>query len=132
MDDTNRLPLHTEPPVEICCRVRPPPSGKDGLLPPLLGEDGAGLVLGVRVVGQLRRACGRGALQHGLLQVVEHRRVLLGQEGQGHTALAGTTRSANTMDVICERGRSKRTCVCVRGDPHMPFGFKLATSVTFN
>lgn len=35
-------------------------SGKDGLLSPLLGKDGAGLVLGVWVIGQLGRAGGHG------------------------------------------------------------------------
>lgn len=35
-------------------------SGKDSLLSPLLGKDGAGLVLGVWVIGQLGRAGGHG------------------------------------------------------------------------
>lgn len=47
-------------------------SGEDGLLASLLGEDGTRLVLGVGVVGQLGGAGGHGALQEGLLQVVEH------------------------------------------------------------
>lgn len=36
-------------------------SSKDGLLSPLLGKDGAGLVLGFWVIGQLGRAGGHGA-----------------------------------------------------------------------
>lgn len=79
-------------------------SSKDGLLASLLGQDGSRFVLSVRVVGQLRRARGDRALQDGLLQVVEHRRVLLCQERHGHTALTSTTSTTDTMDVVCREG----------------------------
>lgn len=36
-------------------------SGEDGLLAPLLGQDGPGFVLSIRVVGQLGGAGGDGA-----------------------------------------------------------------------
>lgn len=62
-------------------------------------------MLSVRVVGQLRGAGGDGALEDGLLQVVEHRRVLFGEESHSHTALTSTTRTTDTMDVVCRRGR---------------------------
>lgn len=55
-------------------------SGKDSLLSPLLGEDGPWLVLGIWVVGQLWWAGGYWALKDGLLEVIEDRRVLLGDE----------------------------------------------------
>ncbi len=82
-------------------------SGKDGLLASLLGEDGSRFVLSVRMVGQLWRAGGHRALQDGLLQVVEHRRVLFSEESHGHATLTGTTRTTNTMDVVCS-GRKRR------------------------
>ncbi len=82
-------------------------SGKDGLLASLLGQDGSRFVLGVRVVGQLWRAGGDRALQDGLLQVVEHRRVLFGEESHGHATLASTTRTTDTMDVVCRRRRKQ-------------------------
>lgn len=85
-------------------------SGEDGLLAPLLGQDGSGFVLSVRVVGELRGAGGHRALQDGLLQVVEHGRVLFGQEGHGHAALSGTTRTTDTMDVICRKTPSVTLC----------------------
>lgn len=75
-------------------------SGKDGLFPALLGEDGAWFVLGIRVVGQLWGAGGHRALQNGLLQLIEHSRVLFGEEGDGHTTLACSSRAANAVDVI--------------------------------
>lgn len=78
-------------------------SGKDGLLASLLGQDGSRFVLSIWVVGQLWWAGGDRALQDGLLQVVEHRRVLLCQESHGHTTLTGTTRTTNTMDVVCRK-----------------------------
>lgn len=86
-------------------------SSKDGLLAPLLGQDGSRFVLSVRVVGQLRRAGGHRALQDGLLQVVEHRRVLLRQERHGHTALTSTTSTTDTMDVVCGGGGGRKTRV---------------------
>lgn len=76
-------------------------SGKDGLLASLLGQDGSRFVLSVRVVGQLWRAGGHRALKDGLLQIVEHSRVLLSEERHGHTTLTGTTRTTDTMDVVC-------------------------------
>lgn len=88
------------------CGDSPGDSGEDGLLAPLLGEDGPGLVLRLGVVGQLRRAGGHRALHEGLLQVVEHRRVLFGEERQRHAALPGTTRTTDAMDVICGRWRT--------------------------
>lgn len=78
----------------------PSGSGEDGLLAPLLGQDGSRFVLSVRVVCQLRRAGGHRALQDGLLQVVEHGRVLLSEESHGHAALSSTTRTTDTMDVV--------------------------------
>lgn len=101
-----------------CCPQRggretntiPRASGEDGFLPPLLGEDGARLVLGVGVVGQLGGAGGDGALQDGLLQVVEDGGVLLGEEGDGHAALPCAARPPDAVDVICrgvgESGRA--------------------------
>lgn len=74
--------------------------GKYGLLSPLLGQDGAGLVLSVWVVGQFWRAGGDWTLKYGLLQVVEHCTIFFGEEGHGHTALTRTTRTTDTMDVI--------------------------------
>lgn len=82
-------------------------SRKDGLLAPLLGQNGPRLVLGVGVVGQLWWAGGDRALQDGLLQVVEHGRILLGEEGHRHAALTSTTRTTDTMDVVC-RWRKRR------------------------
>lgn len=75
-------------------------SGKDSLFPALLGEDGAWLVLGIWVVGQLWGAGGHWALQDGLLQLIEHSRVLFGEEGDGHTTLASSSRATNAVDVI--------------------------------
>lgn len=75
-------------------------SGEDGLLSSFLGEDGTRFVLGVGMVCQLGRAGGHGAFQDGLFEVIEHGRVLFGQEGHGYTTLTSTTRSANTMDII--------------------------------
>lgn len=75
-------------------------SGKDGLFPTLLRKDGAWLVLGIRVVGQLWGAGGHRALQDGLLQLIEHGRVLLGEEGDGHTTLACSSCAANAVDII--------------------------------
>lgn len=75
-------------------------SGKDGLLSPLLGEDGTRFVLSVGMVCQLRWAGGHGAFKDGLFEVVEHGRILFGQEGHGYTTLTSTTRSANTMDIV--------------------------------
>lgn len=83
-------------------------SGKDGLLASLLGQDGSRFVLSVRVVGQLWRAGGDRALEDGLLQVVEHRRVLFGEEGHGHTTLTSTTRTTDTMDVVCRRRKRRK------------------------
>ena len=57
-------------------------------------------MLGVGVVGELRRARGHGALHDGLLQVVEDLGVVLGQEGHGHAALARSARTSDTMDVV--------------------------------
>lgn len=57
-------------------------------------------MLSVRMVGELGGAGGDRALQDGLLQIVEHCRVLLGEEGHGHTALTSTTSTTNTMDVV--------------------------------
>jgi len=90
-------------------------SGEDGLLASLLGQDGSRLVLRVRVVGQLRRTGGDGALEEGLLQVVEHLRVLFGEERQGHAALTRATRTTDTMDVICRRTTRKGTSYVAGG-----------------
>lgn len=57
-------------------------------------------MLGVRMVGQFWGAGGDRALQDGLLQVVEHGRVLFGEEGHGHAALTRTTSTTDTMDVV--------------------------------
>lgn len=57
-------------------------------------------MLSVRMVGELGGAGGDRALQDGLLQIVEHCRVLLGEEGHGHTALTSTTSTTDTMDVV--------------------------------
>lgn len=54
-------------------RVGVDSSSEDGLLASLLGQDGAGLVLSIWVVGQFWGAGGDRALQDGLLQVVKHR-----------------------------------------------------------
>lgn len=82
-------------------------SGEDGLLASLLGQDGAGFVLSVRVVGQFWGAGGDRALQDGLLQVVKHSGVLFGEEGHGHAALTRTTSTTDTMDVVWRgNGRS--------------------------
>lgn len=83
-------------------------SGKDGLLSSLFGQDGSRFVLSVRVVGQLWRAGGHRALEDGLLQVVEHRRVLFSEESHGHTTLTSTTRTTDTMDVVCMERRKRR------------------------
>ena len=64
-------------------------------------------MLGVWVVGQLWRAGGDRALEDGLLQVVEHCRVLFGEESHGYTTLTRATRTTDTMDVVC-RGRKRR------------------------
>lgn len=84
-------------------------SSKDGLLASLLGQDGSRFVLSVRVVGQLRRAGGDRALEDGLLQVIEHHRVLFGEESHGHTTLTSTTRTTDTMDVVCRGEREEKT-----------------------
>lgn len=65
-------------------------------------------MLSVRVVGQLWRAGGDWALEDGLLQVVEHHRVLFGEESQGHAALTGTTSTTDTMDVVCRRRKREK------------------------
>lgn len=85
----------------------PSRSGEDGLLASLLGQDGSRFVLSVWVVGQLWRAGGDRALQDGLLQIVEHGRVLFGEEGHGHTTLTSTTSTTDTMDVVCRRRRRR-------------------------
>lgn len=48
-------------------------SGKDGFFPSFLSENGARLMLGIRMVSELRWASRHGTLQYSLLQVVEHR-----------------------------------------------------------
>lgn len=101
--------------LEVLCsvnKIETNKSGEDGLLTPLLGQDRSRFVLGVWVVSELRRAGGHRALQDGLLQVVEHRRVLLGQERHGHTTLTSTTSTTDTMDVVFG-GRSETwLCLC--------------------
>lgn len=88
--------LHTRPVYENSqCK-----SSKDGLLASLLGQDGSRFVLSVWVVGQLWRTGGDWALQDGLLQIIEHCRVLFSEEGHCHTALTRTTRTTDTMDVV--------------------------------
>lgn len=86
-------------------------SGKDGLLTPLLGQDGTRFVLSIRVVGELWRAGGHRALQDGLLQVVKHGRVLFSEERHGHAALTSSTSTTNTMDVVCRRKCLLTFCV---------------------
>lgn len=93
-------------------------SREDCLLAPLLGQNGPRLVLGVGVVGQLWWAGWDRALQDGLLQVVEHGRILLGEEGHGHTTLTSTTRTTDTMDVVCGwRKRRRKGAFRVRWRP---------------
>ena len=57
-------------------------------------------VLGVRMVGWLWQAGRHWALQNGLLQLIEHSRVLFGEEGDGHTTLTCSSCAANMVDVI--------------------------------
>lgn len=75
-------------------------SGKDGFFPPFFSENCSRLMLSIRMVGKLRGACRHRTFQYGLLQVIEHRRILFGQEGHGYPTLSSTTRSANTMDIV--------------------------------
>lgn len=77
-------------------------SGKYGLFPSLLGKNCARLVLSIGMVGELRRAGGHRALKNGLLQIVKYRGVLFGQESHGNTTLSSTSRSANTMNIVCQ------------------------------
>lgn len=90
-------------------------SSEDGLLAPLLGQDGSGFVLSIRVVGQFWGAGGDRALQDGLLQVIKHRRVLLSEEGHGHATLTRTTSTTDTMDVVWRGdGRSNKMNACLQ------------------
>lgn len=75
--------------------------GKDLLLPALLGDDGARLVLRVRVIGQLRGAGGHGTAHDQLLQVVEQMRVLLGHEGHRLSRQPRSARTPNPVRVVC-------------------------------
>lgn len=99
----------------------PRDSGEDGFLPPLLGEDGTRLVLGVGVVGQLGWAGGHRAFQDGLLQVVEDGRVLLGEEGDGYAALPRSACPPDAVDVICRgavgSGRASAQAALRPGSP---------------
>lgn len=94
----------------------PPPSvdkglGKNGLLASLLGQDGSRFMLSIWMVSQLWRAGGDGTLEDGLLQVVKHRRVLFSEESHGYTTLTSTTRTTNTMDVVCKRRKCNNDSV---------------------
>ena len=81
-------------------------SSKDGLLTPLFGQNGSRFVLGIWVVGKLLRAGGDGALEDSLLQVVKHGRVLFSEESHGYTTLTSTTRTTDTMNVVCWKRKS--------------------------
>ena len=39
-----------------------------------------------------------------MLQLIEHSRILFGEEGNGHTTLASSSRAANAVDIIWARG----------------------------
>lgn len=94
-------------------RVGVDSSSEDGLLASLLGQDGSGFVLSIRVVGQFWGAGGDRALQDGLLQVIKHRRVLFSEEGHGHATLTRTTSTTDTMDVVWRGdGRSNKMNAC--------------------
>lgn len=85
--------------------------GKNGLLASLLGQDGSRFMLSIWMVSQLWRAGGDGTLEDGLLQVVKHRRVLFSEESHGYTTLTSTTRTTNTMDVVCKRRKCNNDSV---------------------
>ena len=78
---------------------------EDDLVLAFLLDDGAGLVLGVGVVGQLRRARRHRALEQRQLEVVEHGRVVLGQERYRDALLARATRPTDAMSVIYTHAR---------------------------
>lgn len=63
---------------------------------------GAGLILSIGMVGQLRRTHRHGAVLQSQFEIKEDARVLLSDERVGDTALAGATGSSNTMRVICK------------------------------
>lgn len=55
------------------------------------------------MVGQFRRTGGHRTGQEQLLQVEEERRVVLGQERDGRSVLAGATRTTDAVSVVFDR-----------------------------